>query len=114
MAQSSSAHVTISESAVRRVRALAEAEGAQDMMLRVAVGGGGCSGFQYSFSFDDSLTAEDKVFERDGVKVVVDEISLEFLAGSEVDFVDDLMGQSFQVNNPNAVASCGCGTSFTI
>lgn len=106
--------VTISDSAARRVRALAEAEGAAGLMLRVAVGGGGCSGFQYSFSFDDTAAAEDMVFQRDGVKVVVDEMSLEFLGGSEIDYVEELVGSYFTVRNPNAASTCGCGVSFAV
>ena len=106
--------VTISDSAARRVRALAEAEGAAGLMLRVAVGGGGCSGFQYSFSFDDTAAAEDMVFQRDGVKVVIDEMSLEFLGGSEIDYVEELVGSYFTVRNPNAASTCGCGVSFAV
>lgn len=104
--------VTISDSAARRVRALAD--GAAGLMLRVAVGGGGCSGFQYSFSFDDTAAAEDMVFQRDGVKVVIDEMSLEFLGGSEIDYVEELVGSYFTVRNPNAASTCGCGVSFAV
>jgi len=83
-------------------------------MLRLAVSGGGCSGFQYRFSLDTTLNADDKVFTRDGVKLVVDEVSLDLLAGSEVDFEDGLMAQHFTVRNPNASSSCGCGASFAV
>lgn len=111
----SAAHaVTISDSAVRRVRTLAEADGGSGLMLRVAVGGGGCSGFQYSFSFDDSTNGDDAVFERDGVTVVIDEISLEYLDGSEIDYVEELVGAYFTVQNPNAASTCGCGVSFAV
>ena len=106
--------VTISEAAVRRVRILAKAEGAVGLMLRVSVGGGGCSGFQYSFSFDASVTDDDSTFERDGVRVLIDEVSLEFLAGSEVDYVEELVGAYFTMRNPNAASTCGCGVSFAI
>ncbi len=106
--------ITISNSAVQRVRALAKAEGGDGLMLRVAVGGGGCSGFQYSFSFDDAVGGDDLVFERDGVRVVIDEVSLEFLAGSEVDYVEELVGAYFSVRNPNAASTCGCGVSFAV
>jgi iron-sulfur cluster insertion protein len=82
--------------------------------LRIAVSGGGCSGFQYGFTFDEEKNEDDVVFERDGVVVVVDEVSLDLLAGAEVDFVEDLMGASFQIKNPNAASSCGCGNSFSI
>ena len=80
--------------------------------LRIAVNGGGCSGFQYEFSLADNRDAEDIAIERDGATVLVDSTSLVYMAGSVVDFVDDLMGQSFRVNNPQAKSSCGCGTSF--
>ncbi len=106
--------ITISAPAIRRVRVLAEAEGGDGLMLRVAVGGGGCSGFQYSFSFDDAANGEDSVFERDGVRVVIDEISLEFLAGAEIDYVEELVGAYFTVRNPNAASTCGCGVSFAV
>lgn len=106
--------ITISESCVRRVRILAEAEGDASLMLRVAVGGGGCSGFQYSFTFDDAVNGDDAVFERDDVKVVIDEISLEYLGGSEVDYVEELVGAYFTVRNPNAASTCGCGVSFAV
>ncbi len=83
-------------------------------MLRVAVSGGGCSGFQYGFSFDDTVNADDRTFERDGVKAVVDEASLELLNGAQVDFVEDLGGSAFKITNPNATSSCGCGSSFAV
>ncbi len=82
--------------------------------LRISVKGGGCSGFQYSFDVDKERADDDLVVERDGATVVVDPVSLEMIKGSELDFVDDLMGQAFRVKNPNAVASCGCGVSFTV
>jgi iron-sulfur cluster insertion protein len=106
--------VSLTASAARRIGALIAAEGNAGLMLRLAVSGGGCSGFQYGFSFDDSRNADDAVFERDGVKLLVDETSLGLLGGAEVDFVEDLVGSSFQVRNPNATSSCGCGTSFAI
>jgi len=106
--------LNITESAVRRVAALIEQEGGPDMMLRVSVSGGGCSGFQYGFSFDDSRNGDDLLFERGGVRVVVDEISLELLNGAEIDFVEDLAGSAFAIRNPNATASCGCGNSFAV
>ncbi|MEQ9488667.1 MAG: iron-sulfur cluster insertion protein ErpA [Alphaproteobacteria bacterium] len=106
--------LNISESAAKRLAKLIEAEGNDGLMLRITVSGGGCSGFQYGFSFDSEAAPEDKVFERDGIKVVTDEASLDLLAGSEVDFKDELVGAYFAVNNPNASSSCGCGTSFSI
>jgi iron-sulfur cluster insertion protein len=106
--------VSLSENAVKRIASLIEQEGDSSLMLRLSVSGGGCSGFQYGFSFDNAVQADDHLFERDGVKVVVDETSLELLAGAEIDFVEDLVGASFQVRNPNAKSSCGCGSSFSI
>jgi iron-sulfur cluster insertion protein len=106
--------VGLSANAARRLRALIEAEGKPRLMLRLSVSGGGCSGFQYGFSFDETLTDEDRVFERDGVKLVVDEVSLTLLGGAEVDYVEELVGASFQVRNPNAKSSCGCGSSFAV
>ena len=106
--------LTLTVACAQRVKALREMEGNADLMLRVAVSGGGCSGFQYGFSLDDTIADDDLTFERDGVKIVVDETSLEFLEGSEVDYTEDLGGAYFQVTNPNATSSCGCGSSFAI
>ena len=83
-------------------------------MLRVSVEGGGCSGFQYRFDMDRAQAADDLVIQRDGATVLIDQTSVGYLAGSEIDFVDDLIGASFRINNPQATASCGCGTSFSI
>lgn len=105
--------VRITPRAARRIGELLAREGGA-VMLRIAVTGGGCSGFQYSFNFDDACGADDRVIESEGARVVIDEISLPYLAGAEVDYVEDLIGASFQVRNPNASASCGCGTSFSI
>jgi iron-sulfur cluster insertion protein len=107
-------HVTLTEAAARRIAQLATAEGNPGLMLRLAVSGGGCSGFQYGFSFDDTRREDDAEFQRDGVKLLVDATSLDLLAGAEIDFVEDLVGASFQVRNPNATSSCGCGTSFSV
>ena len=106
--------VALTEAAARRVAALIEADGKPGLMLRLTVSGGGCSGFQYGFGFDDATKDDDAVFERDGVCLVVDQTSLDLLAGSEVDFVEDLVGSAFQVRNPNASSSCGCGSSFSL
>lgn len=105
--------VTISERAARRIGEILTSEG-NGAMLRISVEGGGCSGFQYKFDVDRARADDDLVIERDNAVVLVDSASAPFLAGSEVDFVDDLIGASFRVNNPNATASCGCGTSFSI
>jgi iron-sulfur cluster insertion protein len=106
--------IALTESAVRRIASLKALEQAENAFLRIAVSGGGCSGFQYGFTFDDQRNEDDVVFERDGVAVVVDDVSLGLLSGAEVDFVEDLMGASFQIRNPNAASSCGCGNSFSI
>jgi iron-sulfur cluster assembly accessory protein len=105
--------VTLSERAARQiVRILAKEPG--KTALRVSVSGGGCSGFQYGFELDSSPGEDDIVIRKDGATVFVDSVSLMYMAGSEIDFVDDLIGASFQVRNPHATASCGCGTSFSI
>jgi iron-sulfur cluster insertion protein len=106
--------ITISDSAARRIAALKTQEAAEGAFLRIAVSGGGCSAFQYGLSFHEERNPDDVVFEHGGVRVVVDEVSLDLLNGSEVDFVEDLMGASFQIKNPNAASSCGCGNSFSI
>ena len=106
--------IVVTESAARRVAILKTQEQAENAFLRIAVSGGGCSGFQYGFTFDDQRNEDDFVFERDDVAIVVDDVSLGLLNGAELDFVEDLMGASFQVRNPNAASSCGCGNSFSI
>src|SRR5580692_12280486 len=104
--------VTISASAARRLNTILK--GDQSAALRISVKGGGCSGFQYSFDVDRNRAEDDVAVTRDGATVLVDPMSLEMLKGAELDFVDDLMGQSFRMKNPNAVASCGCGVSFSV
>ncbi len=104
----------ISDAAVKRLNEMITQEGDDNLMLRVSVSGGGCSGFQYGFTFDDATTPDDLTFEKDGVRVVTDEVSMDLLAGSEVDFKDELVGAYFTLNNPNAASSCGCGTSFAV
>ena len=106
--------VNLTAAAARRIGQLIAAEGNPKLMLRLAVSGGGCSGFQYGFSFDDAQNEDDVIFERDGVRLLVDQTSLDLLVGAEVDFVEDLVGSSFQVRNPNASSSCGCGSSFSV
>jgi len=105
--------IVVTENAARRIALLKAQEHAESAFLRIAVSGGGCSGFQYGLSFDDQRNDDDFVFERDGISVVVDETSLDLLKGAEVDFVEDLMGAAFQIRNPNAASSCGCGNSFS-
>jgi len=107
------AAVTITDRAARQIGQILKSEG-DGAKLRISVEGGGCSGFQYKFDVERDQAEDDLVIERDSAVVLVDPASAPFLAGSEVDFVDDLIGASFRVNNPNATASCGCGTSFSI
>ncbi|MGD9784507.1 MAG: iron-sulfur cluster insertion protein ErpA [Hyphomicrobiaceae bacterium] len=105
--------VALTRSAARRIVEIASGEPV-NKLLRLSVEGGGCSGFQYKFDLVAEREADDLVLERDGAMVLIDPVSLGFLTGSEIDFIDDLMGAAFKINNPNATASCGCGTSFSI
>ena len=105
--------VTLSDAAAKRIAAIVGAEAGKSA-LRVSVEGGGCSGFSYKFDLVDTRNDDDVAIEKDGATVLIDDLSLVYMGGSVIDFVDDLMGQSFQIRNPNAVASCGCGTSFSI
>ena len=104
--------VTVTDTAAEKIRDLV-ASNAADQALRVAVKGGGCSGFQYALALD-APKADDHVFEHNGVSVIVDKLSMQFVFGSEVDYVDGLQGAGFTVNNPNVVAACGCGSSFQV
>ena len=106
--------VEITESAARRIAWLQSQEEHKGLMLRVSVSGGGCSGFQYGFSFDDARADTDLVVERDGAIVVVDEVSLDLLNGAKIDYVEDMIGSSFAIKNPQAKSSCGCGNSFSV
>jgi len=106
-------NIHVTERAARRIGEILRRE-PPGTMLRVSVEGGGCSGFQYKFDMDRSRGADDTVITHEGAVVLIDQLSLGYLAGSEIDFVDDLIGASFRVNNPQATASCGCGTSFSI
>ena len=106
-------NITVTERAARRIGEILRREPA-GTMLRVSVEGGGCSGFQYKFDMDSAQAADDLVIQRDGATVLIDPASVGYLAGSEIDFVDDLIGASFRINNPQAKASCGCGTSFAL
>src|SRR5262249_27668232 len=107
-----STEVTMTERAARRIGEILKAEPAGSM-LRVSVEGGGCSGFQYRFGFDQSKAADDLVLAQNGATVLIDPVSVKYMAGAEIDYVDDLIGASFKVNNPVATASCGCGTGFS-
>ncbi len=106
--------VSLSERAAARVAVLIQQQGNPELKLRLSVSGGGCSGFQYGFDFDTEQKPDDIIVVRDGVTMLVDGMSLLYLTGSEVDYVEDLVGASFQVVNPNATANCGCGSSFSI
>lgn len=112
-AQTPSNTVSATEAALKRVAAII-AKDETNSALRISVEGGGCSGFSYQFDLVNEINDDDLVLEGHNGKILIDEMSLIYMGGSQVDFVDDLMGQSFQVNNPNAVASCGCGTSFSV
>jgi iron-sulfur cluster assembly accessory protein len=108
-----STSVTMTERAARRIGEILKAEPAGSM-LRVSVEGGGCSGFQYKFLFEQAKADDDLVLAQNGATVLIDPISVRYMAGAQIDYVDDLIGASFKVNNPVATASCGCGTSFSI
>ena len=105
--------ITVSERAARRIGDILKKEAA-GAMLRVSVEGGGCSGFQYKFDFDQTKASDDLVLERDGAVVLIDPMSQQYMAGAEIDYVDDLIGAAFKIKNPVATASCGCGTSFSV
>ena len=105
--------LTLSENAARRIKAIGESEG-RPLMLRIAVDGGGCPGFQYRFDLVDSVEEDDLKIERDGAAALVDVVSLALLKGSEIAVVDERAGAEFRVRNPNAKSSCGCGVSFSI
>ena len=103
-----------SDTAVRKLKALQTEEGKPELMLRVSVYGGGCSGFQYTFSLDEEVKSTDKTVLKDGATLIIDQNSYQYLAGSEVDFSEGLEGAMFVVNNPNATSTCGCGASFSV
>ena len=105
--------IALTERAARRISEIMARE-PEGSMLRISVNGGGCSGFAYAFDVDRTRQDDDIVVERDGATVLIDQVSLPFLEGSTIDFVDDLIGQSFKIDNPRATASCGCGTSFSV
>ncbi|MEK1925991.1 iron-sulfur cluster insertion protein ErpA [Rhizobium giardinii] len=105
--------VTLSDSAAKRIGVILKSD-AEKKAMRVSVEGGGCSGFSYKFDLVSDADADDLVLEKGDAKVLIDSLSLVYMNGAEIDFVDNLLGQSFQIKNPNAVASCGCGTSFSV
>jgi iron-sulfur cluster assembly accessory protein len=111
--ESMTSSVSMTERAARRIGEILKSEPAGSM-LRVSVEGGGCSGFQYKFGFEQAKAADDLVLAENGATVLIDAVSVQYMAGAQIDYVDDLIGASFKVNNPVATASCGCGTSFSI
>ena len=106
--------VTITDQAAKRIAVLRDSQGNQQLMLRISVSGGGCSGFQYGFTFDEVENEDDAKMERLGVSLLIDSMSYQYLTGSEIDFKDDLEGAQFVIRNPNAVTTCGCGSSFSV
>ncbi len=106
--------ITLTDGLVKRIKALQTQENNPALKLRVMVDGGGCQGFEYKFSLTDTQNPDDEVFEKDGVTVLIDDISLPYMRDAQIDFTDALIGAHFQVNNPNAKSSCGCGTSFSV
>lgn len=106
--------LNVTHNAAAKVSSLIDEEGNPDLVLRVYVTGGGCSGFQYGFAFEESLAEDDTVVEKDGIKVVVDAMSYPYLVGSQVDYEEGLQGSRFVVHNPNASSTCGCGASFSV
>ncbi|HEC19962.1 MAG TPA: iron-sulfur cluster insertion protein ErpA [Gammaproteobacteria bacterium] len=106
--------LNVTQNAVNKVKALIEEEGNPDLKLRVYVTGGGCSGFQYGFSFDENINEGDTAIEKDGITFLVDPMSYQYLVGAELDYQEGLMGAQFMINNPNASTTCGCGSSFSI
>lgn len=106
--------IQMTESAAQKVQELVSKQGRDSALLRVYIQGGGCSGFQYGFTFEETAQADDTVFEQEGVRLLVDPLSFQYLMGSEVDYKEDLQGARFIINNPNAATTCGCGSSFSI
>jgi iron-sulfur cluster insertion protein len=106
--------VELTDSAARRIATILQEDEYKGMMLRVSVSGGGCSGFQYGFTFDDTKGDNDLVLQREGATVLIDEVSLDLLNGAKIDYVEDMIGSSFSIKNPQAKSSCGCGNSFAV
>ena len=114
MAQENTVPLTVTENAAKRIQVLREKQGNPNLKLRLGVLGGGCSGFQYTFGFEEDSADGDTIIEKNGVEVLIDDMSLLYIMGAELDFVESLAGAAFQVRNPNAQSSCGCGTSFAV
>lgn len=106
--------ITLTDSLVAQIKKLREADGRPDLKLRVMVDSGGCQGFEYKFSLEETVNPDDELYEKDGVGVIIDDISLPYMAGAVINYKDDLIGAYFEVQNPNAKSSCGCGTSFSV
>ena len=105
--------LVFTDNAAKKVKELIDEEGTPDLKLRVFVSGGGCSGFQYGFTFEDTVNDDDTQVERDGVVLLIDPMSLQYLVGAEIDYQDSLQGSQFVIRNPNATTTCGCGSSFS-
>lgn len=105
--------ITIDESAANKIKTLLAEEDNKGLMLRIFVSGGGCSGFQYGFTFDESQSEEDFIIEQHGIKLLVDAMSMQYLVGAEIGYKTSLMGEQFEIKNPNATSKCGCGSSFS-
>lgn len=105
--------ITLTDGLVKRIKSLQEQQNKPDLKLRILVDSGGCQGFEYKFSLDSEIKPDDELFEKDGVGVIIDDISLPYMRGATIDFTDDLIGAHFKIDNPNASSSCGCGTSFS-
>lgn len=106
--------IIFSDSAAKKVGSLIAEEGNDNLKLRVYISGGGCSGFQYGFTFDEEVAEDDTQVENDGVTVLVDAMSIQYLNGAEIDYKEDLSGAQFVIRNPNASTTCGCGSSFSV
>ena len=106
--------ITLTDGLVKRIKELQAKDGNPDLKLRIMVDGGGCQGFEYKFSLDAEVKPDDEVFERDGATVIIDDVSLPYMKDAVIHFTDDLIGAHFEVQNPNAKSSCGCGTSFSV
>ncbi len=114
MTQGIQSHFSISETAARQIQTLVSKEKTVGKMLRITIRAGGCSGFQYSFDLEDKVAPDDLIFEKRGAKVVIDPLSFGFIKEAQLDYVEELMGSYFTLNNPNAQSSCGCGSSFSV
>ncbi|HHQ69826.1 MAG TPA: iron-sulfur cluster insertion protein ErpA [Halothiobacillaceae bacterium] len=111
---SADAPLVFTQNAARKVQALIDEEGNPELKLRVFITGGGCSGFQYGFMFEEAMQADDVAIEREGVTLLVDPLSIQYLEGAEIDYKEDISGAQFVIRNPNATTTCGCGSSFSI